>query len=215
METLQRDPYLWQKAKARAKFQAHLLSFLFVNATLWVIWAFTQPHHFGRPFHTEIPWPLWVTFFWGLGLIKSRHPRSRTSSSRLLYSGDMGLFCAHAPLLKFISLAIGLATLIASFARAGNPVLSAPLTEEDLANFQVTFRNLRFSRPAVQAVSNEAADRAHPKLIQITGSHRAANLLQFLAWPSLFLRRLLLHTLNPPAIVLVGRLQPPESLGKM
>jgi hypothetical protein len=70
MEPLQRDPYLWQKAKARAKFQAHLLSFLFVNATLWVIWAFTEPHHFGRPFHTEIPWPLWVTFFWGLGLIK-------------------------------------------------------------------------------------------------------------------------------------------------
>ena len=58
METLQRDPQLWMKAKARAKFQAHLLSFLFVNATLWVIWAFTEPHHFGRPFHTEIPWPL-------------------------------------------------------------------------------------------------------------------------------------------------------------
>ena len=70
METLQRDPYLWLKAKARAKFQAHLLSFLFVNATLWVVWAFTTPHHFGRPFHAEIPWPLWVTFFWGLGLMK-------------------------------------------------------------------------------------------------------------------------------------------------
>ena len=71
METLQRDPYLWQKAKARAKFQASLLSFLFVNALLWVIWAFTAPsHHYVRPFHSEIPWPLWVTFFWGLGLIK-------------------------------------------------------------------------------------------------------------------------------------------------
>ena len=70
MEPLQRDPQLWMKAKARAKFQAHLLSYLFVNATLWVIWAFTEPHHFGRPFHTEIPWPLWVSFFWGLGLIR-------------------------------------------------------------------------------------------------------------------------------------------------
>jgi len=70
MEPLKRDPYLWQKANARAKFQAHLLSYLFVNATLWVIWAFTAPHYFGRPFHSEIPWPLWVTFFWGLGLIK-------------------------------------------------------------------------------------------------------------------------------------------------
>ncbi|MBU6123061.1 2TM domain-containing protein [Hymenobacter siberiensis] len=45
METLQRDPYLWQKAKVRAKFQSHLLSFLFVNAILWVIWASTRPTH--------------------------------------------------------------------------------------------------------------------------------------------------------------------------
>ena len=70
MAPLQRDPDLWQKAKARAKFQAHLLSYLFVNATLWVIWAFTAPHHAHRGFHSEIPWPLWISFFWGLGLIK-------------------------------------------------------------------------------------------------------------------------------------------------
>lgn len=70
METLQRDPYLWQKAKARAKFQAHLLSYLFVNAILWVIWAFAEPHHGYHGFRFEIPWPLWVSFFWGLGLIK-------------------------------------------------------------------------------------------------------------------------------------------------
>ena len=70
METQQRDPQLWYQAKARARFQAHLLSFLFVNATLWVIWAFSAPHHFGHHFHSEIPWPLWVTFFWGIGLVK-------------------------------------------------------------------------------------------------------------------------------------------------
>ena len=69
METLHRDPSLWQKAKARAKFQASLLSFLFVNALLWTIWAFTFSHH-GRGFHPGIPWPLWVSFFWGLGLVK-------------------------------------------------------------------------------------------------------------------------------------------------
>ena len=55
MEPLQRDPYLWQKAKARAKFQAHLLSYLFVNATLWILWAFTQPHHGYQGFRSEIP----------------------------------------------------------------------------------------------------------------------------------------------------------------
>ena len=64
METLQRDPYLWQKAKARARFQLHLLTYLTVNATLWVIWALTDRHHSG-----EIPWPLWATAFWGIGLV--------------------------------------------------------------------------------------------------------------------------------------------------
>lgn len=42
MEPLQRDPYLWQKAKARARFHSHLLTYLTVNATLWVIWALTD-----------------------------------------------------------------------------------------------------------------------------------------------------------------------------
>ena len=41
-----------------------------MNATLWVVWAFTTSHHYGRGLQFEIPWPLWVTFFWGLGLIR-------------------------------------------------------------------------------------------------------------------------------------------------
>ena len=64
MDTLQRDPQLWQQAKARARFQASLLSYLGVNAMLWIIWAFTEQHYGG------IPWPLWVTAFWGIGLIR-------------------------------------------------------------------------------------------------------------------------------------------------
>ena len=64
MEPLQRDPYLWQKAKARARFQSHLLTYLTVNATLWVIWALTERHHTGG-----IPWPVWSTVFWGIGLV--------------------------------------------------------------------------------------------------------------------------------------------------
>ena len=64
MEPLQRDPYLWQKAKARARFQSHLVTYLVVNAGLWVLWALTNRHHYG-----EIPWPAWTTVFWGFGLI--------------------------------------------------------------------------------------------------------------------------------------------------
>jgi hypothetical protein len=63
METLQRDPHLWQKAKARAKFQAHLGTYLWVNGLLWVIWALTSSRHHG------LPWPVWTSFFWGIGLV--------------------------------------------------------------------------------------------------------------------------------------------------
>jgi hypothetical protein len=64
METLQRDPYLWQKAKARAKFQSHLLTYLWVNGLLWAIWALTDAH-----FSHGLPWPIWSTVFWGIGLV--------------------------------------------------------------------------------------------------------------------------------------------------
>ncbi len=63
MEPLNRDPYLWQKAKARAKFQSHLVVYVVVNAGLWVIWAF-------NPKQSEtLPWPVWVAAFWGIGLV--------------------------------------------------------------------------------------------------------------------------------------------------
>ena len=88
METLQRDPYLWQKAKARAKFQAHVVTYIVVNCGLWIVWALTERHHSG-----EIPWPLWVTAFWGFGLVMrgiaaygglSREQRTQQEYERLV-----------------------------------------------------------------------------------------------------------------------------------
>ncbi len=66
METQTRNPYLWQKAKARAKFQSHLLTYLWVNGLLWAIWALTDGH-----FHHGLPWPIWSSVFWGFGLLMS------------------------------------------------------------------------------------------------------------------------------------------------
>ena len=61
-----RDQRLWQIARARTKFQGHLLTYLVVNAGLWIIWAVTtQPY--GR--HSELPWPIWSTVFWGFGVV--------------------------------------------------------------------------------------------------------------------------------------------------
>ncbi|MBT9393400.1 2TM domain-containing protein [Hymenobacter sp. NST-14] len=63
METTDRNPDLWRQAKDRARFKASLFSFVVVNALLWALWAVT-----GRESH-PIPWPLWVSFFWGVGLV--------------------------------------------------------------------------------------------------------------------------------------------------
>ena len=64
MEPLKRDPYLWQKAKARSKFQAHVVSYVVINCGLWVLWALTDRRH-----DDLVPWPVWVSVFWGIGLV--------------------------------------------------------------------------------------------------------------------------------------------------
>ncbi|MCR5887212.1 2TM domain-containing protein [Hymenobacter sp. J193] len=60
--TTPRDPQLWRMAKARAKFKSHLLTYVFVNTLLWVIWFVT-----GRD-ADPLPWPVWSTLFWGIGV---------------------------------------------------------------------------------------------------------------------------------------------------
>ncbi len=63
-----RDQRLWQIAKARTKFQSHLVIYLLVNAGLWLLWAFTtQP--FESRHHDYLPWPIWSTVFWGAGVV--------------------------------------------------------------------------------------------------------------------------------------------------
>ncbi len=48
----------------RREFMGHLISYLGVNALLWGIWLFSSSHEGSGP-----PWPIWVSFFWGLGLL--------------------------------------------------------------------------------------------------------------------------------------------------
>ena len=60
-----REQRLWQIARARVKFQSHALVFVLVNAGLWALWALL-PEARGR--HDELPWPIWTSLFWGLGL---------------------------------------------------------------------------------------------------------------------------------------------------
>ena len=64
-----RDPQLWAKARARAKFKTHLLVFALVNGGLWALWALTGFEGLGRHGAAGIPWPAFTTFFWGIGLV--------------------------------------------------------------------------------------------------------------------------------------------------
>jgi hypothetical protein len=48
------------RLKRRQDFGAHLLVYVLVNLGVWGIWLLTG---------TGFPWPVFITFFWGIGLI--------------------------------------------------------------------------------------------------------------------------------------------------
>ena len=58
------DPRLWAIARKRASFKSNLITYLIVNAFLWGLWYFTG----GRTYSGGLPWPIWPTFGWGIGL---------------------------------------------------------------------------------------------------------------------------------------------------
>lgn len=68
-----KDPVLWEIAQKRAAFRKHLITYLIVNAFLWAIWYLTIGRHSGtdvlRSINAgSIPWPVWPTLGWGIGL---------------------------------------------------------------------------------------------------------------------------------------------------
>ncbi|WP_276372246.1 2TM domain-containing protein [Chryseolinea sp. H1M3-3] len=58
----EKDPQLWQQAKARADFKIHLTVYLITMGVLWVVWFFTGGIH-------SHPWPIYPTAGWGIGVI--------------------------------------------------------------------------------------------------------------------------------------------------
>jgi hypothetical protein len=61
----QRDPELWELARRRASFKTHLGTYIVINIFLWVLWLITD----SKEDHSGIPWPVWSTVGWGLGVI--------------------------------------------------------------------------------------------------------------------------------------------------
>ena len=64
-----RDQHLWQIAKARTKFQNHLVTYLLVTGGLWLLWAVTAWPYHELHRHNLLPWPIWSTAFWGVGVV--------------------------------------------------------------------------------------------------------------------------------------------------
>ena len=64
-----KDPLLWEIAKKRASFKGHLASYVIVNGFLWALWYFTSyRHHLDFEGGDFLPWPIWPTLGWGIGI---------------------------------------------------------------------------------------------------------------------------------------------------
>ena len=62
-----KDPEIWEQAKNRVEFKSHFFTYLAVNSFLWALWYFTSGQN--GDYDNRIPWPIWPTLGWGLGLL--------------------------------------------------------------------------------------------------------------------------------------------------
>ena len=75
------------RLKAKQAFWASLGAYVIINAFLWILWAMTDDEKDG------IPWPLWVTVGWGVGMafyafnIFGRRPMSEEAIQREMRRG--------------------------------------------------------------------------------------------------------------------------------
>jgi len=70
METIQdeKDKMLWRQAKKRVGFKKHFATYIIINAFLWAMWFFTD-HKLDDEDTSGIPWPLFCTLGWGIGIL--------------------------------------------------------------------------------------------------------------------------------------------------
>ncbi|MDZ4808018.1 MAG: 2TM domain-containing protein [Bacteroidota bacterium] len=61
----QKDAKLWAIAKKRAGFKRDLVTYIVINAFLWLIWLLGSKSQN----YSGIPWPVWPTAGWGIAII--------------------------------------------------------------------------------------------------------------------------------------------------
>jgi len=62
------DQELWRIARRRVAFKRHLWTYIILNAALWTLWWFTD-HRNADPNYTAIPWPIFLSLAWAVGLL--------------------------------------------------------------------------------------------------------------------------------------------------
>ncbi len=58
------DDKLWMIARKRASFKGHAFVYLAINVFMWIMWFVND----NESYNYGIPWPVYTTVGWGLGL---------------------------------------------------------------------------------------------------------------------------------------------------
>ena len=66
MNENEKEALIWKIAKDRVRFKKSLLVYVTMNCFFWLIWLFTKS---GHDTFNGIPWPIWSTLGWGIGII--------------------------------------------------------------------------------------------------------------------------------------------------
>lgn len=61
----EKDPQLWAIAKKRAGFKRDMVTYIVINAFLWLIWLLSSRHNS----YGNVPWPVWPTAGWGIAML--------------------------------------------------------------------------------------------------------------------------------------------------
>jgi len=70
MEQEVKDPELWKIAQKRAGFRTHVLIYFIMTILFWTIFYISLRYNNTPPAQRDIiPWPIWPTVLWGIGVI--------------------------------------------------------------------------------------------------------------------------------------------------
>ncbi|MBL7729707.1 MAG: 2TM domain-containing protein [Chitinophagaceae bacterium] len=61
----EKDPRLWAIAERRTGFKREFVTYVVINAFLWILWLLTG----AAKYKTGIPWPVWPTLGWGIAIV--------------------------------------------------------------------------------------------------------------------------------------------------